>query len=58
MALLEELREQVGSALVVVTHDAQLWGRAARCYEMDDGSLISKGEAVSVSGRGGRHATF
>lgn len=58
MALLEELREQVGSALVVVTHDAQLWGRAARCYEMDDGSLISKGEAVSVSGRGGSHATF
>ena len=41
MQLLLDLRQQVGSALVVVTHDAALSDMADRVITMHDGRIIS-----------------
>ena len=43
MALLKEVAQHAGRALVVVTHDQRIFGYAERIATMDDGHIISLG---------------
>jgi lipoprotein-releasing system ATP-binding protein len=45
--MLFELREQEGTALVIVTHDTRLAGRADRTLKLQDGRLVPAEEAAS-----------
>jgi predicted ABC-type transport system involved in lysophospholipase L1 biosynthesis ATPase subunit len=52
-----ELNEEHGTTLVLVTHDAELAGRARRVLRLRDGAMVEDADQpqASVSGaRGGR----
>ena len=46
MGLLEDLRHERGTALVVITHDRRLAARAARRIELEDGVIVAEHASV------------
>jgi putative ABC transport system ATP-binding protein len=59
MELLSEVALQDGRSLIVVTHDARIFGFAHRIAEMDDGRIVSTGRTSAEPTRSHRsHATL
>lgn len=50
--LLEQLNEQLGTTLLMVTHDPKAAARAGRQYQLDRGKLRRRDEVLSVSAAG------
>jgi putative ABC transport system ATP-binding protein len=55
MALLERIQAERGMALVVITHEPEIAGRARRRIELRDGLVVSDGAATRGTGAGAAH---